>query len=87
MQVIVLVIVESDSQSITIHESRESALAALRRFIDDRWFERFGVAFPDADEATDELARHYFSAASGTFIIGEASLSEIESLYGADRLP
>ncbi|TGX49137.1 hypothetical protein E5A73_20055 [Sphingomonas gei] len=87
MQVIVLVIVEPDTESITIHESRESALAALRSFIDARWLKRFGVAFPQAEASTDDLARQYFSAASGTFIIGEASLSEIESLYDSDRLP
>ena len=86
MQVIVLVIVDSGTESITIHETRESASEALRRFMYGQWRKRFGVAFPDTDLTTEAAARQYFSDGSRTFIIGEASLSEIEAHYDVSPL-
>lgn len=81
MQVIVLVIVDSGTQSIAIHETRESARDALRQFMKGHWQQRFGVAFPDAVLTTEAAARQYFPDGSRTFIIGEANLSEIEAHY------
>lgn len=86
MQVIVLVIVDSGTESITIHETRESASDALKQFMKGHWQQRFGVPFPDADLTTEAAARQYFSDGSRTFIIGEASLSEIEAHYDVSPL-
>lgn len=74
MHASVLVILFEGHEMLEVYQNETDARKGLLRFVDQRWFDRFGSLLPPLDEA---MRINVFFKEEGVYLVAKADLSEM----------
>lgn len=83
MLVAVLLIAYRGADLITVHDNEAAAWSELCQFVDTRWTERFPKSERPKPKSDEARVQQFFENADGSFVLGQADLSEVEAQFDA----